>query len=191
MLLPLYFTSNVSRLYLFPPQTSHGTYTSGKKCISILMIPSPEHASHRPPFTLKLNLPFLYPFAFASGVAAKRSRIISNTPVYVAGFDRGVLPIGDWSISITLSNWSIPIISSCLPGIHLARFRSLASLLYKISLVRELFPEPDTPVMQVMIPSGIFTSIFLRLFSLAPLTVKKPVGFLRSDGTGILILPLR
>ena len=28
--------------------------------------------------------------------------------VYVAGFERGVRPIGDWSISITLSNASIP-----------------------------------------------------------------------------------
>ena len=36
-----------------------GTYTSGRKCISILMIPSPEQASQRPPFTLKLNLPLL------------------------------------------------------------------------------------------------------------------------------------
>ena len=33
--LSLYFTSNVSLLYLFPLHTSHGTYTSGKKCISI------------------------------------------------------------------------------------------------------------------------------------------------------------
>ena len=38
-----------------------------------MIIPSPLHASHLPPFTLKLNRPFLYPFALASGVAAKRS----------------------------------------------------------------------------------------------------------------------
>ena len=31
----------VSRLYLAPLQTSHGTYTSGKKCISIFIMPSP------------------------------------------------------------------------------------------------------------------------------------------------------
>jgi len=31
----------------------------------------------------------------ASSVAAKISLIKSNTPVYVAGFERGVLPIGD------------------------------------------------------------------------------------------------
>ena len=66
---------------------------SGKKCISILCTPSPLQLSHLPPATLKLNLPFWYPLIFASSVAAKMSRIKSNTPVYVAGFERGVLPI--------------------------------------------------------------------------------------------------
>ena len=42
-------------------------------------------------------------------------------------------------------------------------------LLHKISLTRELFPEPDTPVTQVITPSGNFTVIFFRLFSAAPL----------------------
>ena len=81
MLFPLYFTSKVSLLYRFPWQTSQGTYTSGRKCISIFKIPSPAQASQRPPFTLKLNRPFLYPLALASDVAAKRSRIMSKTPV--------------------------------------------------------------------------------------------------------------
>ena len=57
IVLPLYLTSSVSLLYLFPLHTSHGTYISGKKCISIFKTPSPEHASHLPPATLKLNLP--------------------------------------------------------------------------------------------------------------------------------------
>ena len=74
---------------------------------------------------------------------------------------------------------------------HLARFKDFARCLYRISFTRELFPEPDTPVTHVNTPSGISTSIFLRLFSLAPLTVIQPVGFLRFAGTGILILPLR
>ena len=155
------------------------------------MIPSPLHASHRPPFTLKLNLPFLYPLAFASAVAANRSLIWSKTPVYVAGLDRGVLPIGDWSILITLSSCSIPRISLCSPGIVLARFSFFARLLYSISLTRELFPDPDTPVTQVKTPSGNFTSMFFRLFCFAPFTVSQPVGFFRSAGTGILIFPLR
>ena len=46
-------------LYLLPLKNSHGTYTSGRKCISIFMMPSPLHASHLPPLTLKLNLPGL------------------------------------------------------------------------------------------------------------------------------------
>jgi hypothetical protein len=46
------------------------TYTSDKKFISIFKTPSPEQASHRPPFTLKLNRPGLYPRIFASLVLA-------------------------------------------------------------------------------------------------------------------------
>ena len=34
-----------------------GTYTSGRKCISTLISPSPWQASQRPPFTLKLKRP--------------------------------------------------------------------------------------------------------------------------------------
>ena len=179
MLFPLYFTSSVSRLQRFPPQTSQGTYTSGRKCISILMIPSPEQASQRPPFTLKLNLPLLQPFAFASAVEANRSRIRSNTPVQVAGLERGVRPIGDWSIAIILSNCSTPSMHLCFPGMVLARFNFFARALYKISFTRELLPEPDTPVTQVITPSGKETSIFFRLFSSAPRTVIQPVGVLR------------
>ena len=37
-----------------------------------------------------------------------------NKPVYVAGLDLGVLPIGDWSILITLSKCSRPSILSHL-----------------------------------------------------------------------------
>ena len=51
------YTHLVSRLYRLPLQTSQGTYTSGRKCISILMRPSPEQASQRPPFVLKEKRP--------------------------------------------------------------------------------------------------------------------------------------
>ncbi len=116
---------------------------------------------------------------------------MSNTPVYVAGFERGVLPIGDWSIFITLSSFSIPSTLLHKPGIHLAWLSFLARYLYNISLTRELLPEPETPVTQVITPIGNDTSIFLRLFSFAPFTVIKPTGFLLSCGTGMLFLPLR
>ena len=42
--------------------------------------------------------------------------MLSNTPVYVAGLERGVRPIGDWSMSITLSSCSMPSIVLCRPG---------------------------------------------------------------------------
>ncbi|MPN03163.1 hypothetical protein SDC9_150388 [bioreactor metagenome] len=155
------------------------------------MIPSPEQASHLPPLTLKLNRPFEYPRIFASFVCAYKSLIISNRPVYVAGFDLGVLPIGDWSIFITLSKFSSPRISSCIPGWHFALFKSLASLLYKISLTRELLPEPETPVIHVNTPSGILTSMFLRLFSEAPTTVRYCSPFLLFKGMSIFFLPLK
>src|SRR4030066_465750 len=90
--LPLYLTSRVSLLYLFPLHTSHVTYMSGRKCISIFTIPSPAHASHLPPFTLKEYLPALYPLTLDSGRAANRSLIWVKRPEYVAGLDLGVLP---------------------------------------------------------------------------------------------------
>ena len=46
----------------------------------------------------------------------------SNTPVYVAGLDRGVRPIGDWSMSITLSRCSMPSTRLCRPGGILDRY---------------------------------------------------------------------
>src|SRR5690606_29466843 len=84
--------------------------TSGKKFISITRIPAPWQVSHRPPFTLKLNLPGLYPLIMDSGVWVNRLRISLNTPVYVAGLDLGVRPMGDWLMSITLSIFFSPLI---------------------------------------------------------------------------------
>ena len=87
-------------------------------------------------------------------------------------------------MSIILSRFSAPSISSCLPAIILALFNFFASDLYKISFTRLLLPEPETQVTTVIIPSGNFTSMFLRLFSLAPFTSRKPVGSLRTLGIG-------
>ena len=70
------------------------------------------HSSHRPPGTLNENLPALKPRTFASGVASNSALISLNTPVNVAGLLRGVRPIGLWSISINLSIFSTPTISS-------------------------------------------------------------------------------
>ena len=120
------------------------------------------------------------------------SLIKSNTPVYVAGFDLGVLPIGDWSMFITLSMFSIPSILSCFPGNSVELYSSLANPLYNISFINVLFPEPETPVTQVNTPSGILTSIFFKLFCFAPLiSIDLPFDFLLLLGTLICFLPLK
>ena len=60
-----------------------------------MITPSPSQDSHLPPLTLKENLPTLYPLALESGRFENQSLIGPNAPVYVAGLDLGVLPIGD------------------------------------------------------------------------------------------------
>ena len=53
-------------------------------------------------------------------------------------------------------------------------------------------PEPDTPVTQVKVPSGMDTSIFFRLFSAAPCTVSQfPFPLRRTGGTGTFFLRAR
>ena len=118
--------------------------------------------------------------------------MLSNTPVYVAGLERGVLPIGDWSIFMILSIFSMPFISLCLPGFPFIVYNLLAKPLYNISFTKVDFPEPETPVTTVNTPNGNFTFIFFKLFSLAPTTsIKLPLPFLRSFGTGIYFLRLK
>ena len=53
----------------------------GRKFISILMVPSPEQLSQRPPLTLNENRPGWYPRILASVVSAYSLRMLSNTPV--------------------------------------------------------------------------------------------------------------
>src|SRR3990167_9669741 len=109
MFLFLYFTVRVSFSKRFPRHTSHVTYTVGRKCISTAIVPLPSHVSHRPPFTLNENLPGPHPRRRASAVSAQRSRIKVNEPVYVAGFERGVRPIADWSIRTVRERYSVPV----------------------------------------------------------------------------------
>ena len=42
--------------------------------------------------------------------------MLSNTPVYVAGLERGVRPMGDWSMSMTLSSRLMPEMVLCSPA---------------------------------------------------------------------------
>ena len=58
--------------------------------------------------------------------------------------------------------------------------------------IRVLLPEPETPVTQIKSPSGISTSMFLRLCSDAPLRIMLLFkGFLLFDGSGMMFLPDR
>src|SRR3989338_1763315 len=100
MLFFLNFTSSVSFIKRLPLQTSHVTYTVGKKCISTATRPLPSHASQRPPLRLNENRLGLHPRARASSVIANMSRMWVHEPVYVAGFERGVRPLGGLSMRI-------------------------------------------------------------------------------------------
>ena len=103
----------------------------------------------------------------ASGTPAKSSRMGVNRPTYVAGLERGVRPMGDWSISITLSTAATPSSASCSPGSSRAALSARASERNRISVTSVLLPLPETPVTAVIVPSGNATSTFFRLWARA------------------------
>ena len=59
-------------------------------------------------------------------------------------------------------------------------------------MTREDFPDPDTPVTQVKVPRGMDTSMWSKLFSAAPRTVRQwPLPGRRRGGTGMVLAPER
>ena len=102
----------------------------------------------------------------------------------MAGLLRGVRPMGDWSMSITLSMCSSPSMRSCAPGRRGRRPSRPARVFSSTSLTSVLLPEPDTPVTQVRAPTGNAASMSRRLFSRAPWTVSHPRASRRIAGTG-------
>ena len=85
-----------------------------------------------------------------------------------------------------------PFIFLCFPEITFDWYSFLDTSLQRISLIKVDFPLPDTPVIQVKVPKGIFTSIFFRLFSSAPTIVKNFLfPFLLFVGMSIFNFPLR
>ena len=76
----------------------------------------------------------------------------------------------------------------CMPGSSPARYSNRASARYRISLTSVDLPEPLTPVTVVSTPSGIVTSMFLRLLARAPLTTRSAA--LRDGGSRRLDRPL-
>src|SRR3712207_9563517 len=103
----------------------------------------------------------------------------SKRPVYVAGLDRGVRPIGDWSTWMILSSCSRPWTFLCAPGRCRARCRRLATAFDSTSLTSVDFAEPHKPVKHVSVPSRVFTSTFFGVFVLGAgmsRLVKRVVG---------------
>ena len=91
-----------------------------------------------------------------------------------------------------LSIFSMPLILLHFPGFSLDLYNSLASDLYKTSLTRVDFPEPETPVTQLNNPKGIFTVTSFKLFSLAfIISIAFPFDFLLLLGTFTFSLPLK
>src|ERR1044071_2523057 len=110
------------------------------------MTPLPSQFGQAPS-ELALKRAGLTPLALA-----KALRIGSSRPVYVAGLLRREPRIGGWSTDTT------PSCPETEPWI------------------RELLPEPATPVTTTSSPSGMSTSTLRRLWVLAPRTRNAPDG---------------
>src|SRR6201991_1768488 len=115
------------------------------------MTPAPLQVGQAPS-ELALNSAGFTPLAFA-----KALRIGSSSPLYVAGLLRREPLIAAWSTDTTPSRPEIE------PSI------------------RELLPDPATPVTTTSTPSGMSTSTSCRLCVRAPRTSITPDG-VRSDG---------
>src|ERR671921_2353079 len=115
------------------------------------MTPAPLHMGHAPS-EFALNSAGLTPLALA-----KALRIGSSSPVYVAGLLRREPLIGAWSTDTTPSR----------PDTE--------------PPIRELFPDPATPVTTTRTPSGMSTSTSWRLWVFAPRTSRAPED-VRTEG---------
>src|SRR5215208_7518637 len=115
------------------------------------MTPAPLQVGQAPS-ELELKSAGFTPLAFA-----KALRIGSSSPVYVAGLLRREPRIAPWSIATTPSRFATE------------------------PWMRELFPDPATPVTTTSTPSGMSTSTSCRLLVPAPRTSRAPDG-LRTDG---------
>src|SRR5918997_5035054 len=108
------------------------------------MTPAPLQVGQAPS-ELELKSPGFTPLAFANAL-----RIGSRRPVYVAGLLRRDPRIAPWSITTTPSR----------PATE--------------PWIRELLPEPATPVSTQSTPSGMSTSTSCRLCVAAPWTSSVP-----------------
>ena len=79
--LPLYNTLWVSLLKRAPLQISHGTFTSGRKLISIRVRPWPSQPAQRPAPTLNEKRLAVNPRIRASVASANIRLILSQKPI--------------------------------------------------------------------------------------------------------------
>ena len=106
--------------------------------------------------------------------------------------DRGVRPMGAWSMLMTLSMPSEPSSALWSPGGTLERYTLCMRALCRISFTRVDLPDPETPVTATKQPSGNSTSMSWRLFSRAPLSSSRsPSAGRRTCGTRISFPPER
>ena len=78
------------------------------------------------------------------------------------------------------------------PGFSELRFNFCASVFFRILLTKVDFPEPETPVTAMNLPSGKRAVTSFKLFSAAPVnSIKRPLPTRRSVGTGIARFPER
>src|SRR3954454_16003545 len=115
------------------------------------MTPAPLQVGQAPS-ELALNSAAFTPLAFANDF-----RIGSNNPVYVAGLLRREPLMGAWSTDTTPSRRATE------------------------PWIRELLPDPATPVTTTRTPSGMSTSTSCRLWVVAPRTSNAPDGFRTED----------
>ncbi|MNZ68457.1 hypothetical protein D3C78_867260 [compost metagenome] len=86
--------------------------------------------------------------------------------------ERGVRPIGLWSMSTTLSRCCRPSSDSWAEASsEVTPFSAVAASGNRVLLISVDLPEPDTPVMQVNRPRGISRSTLRRLLPRAPLSL--------------------
>ncbi len=91
---------------------------------------------------------------------------------------------------IILSKFSIPSKLSNFPARVFALFNFAERCLYTISFTKDDLPDPETPVTQTNLPTGISTLIFFKVFSVAPfMVIKLPFPCLLEVGVSIPFLP--
>src|SRR5687768_11421409 len=128
----------------FPSHSSQVVVTVAITPRSVYTTPAPLQAGHAPS-ELELNSAGFTPLAFANAL-----RTGSSSPLYVAGLLRRDPRIALWSTSTTPSR----------PATE--------------PWIKELLPEPATPVRTQRTPSGMSTSTFCRLWVDAPRTSSAP-----------------